>query len=325
MMRYERPVFLSQPAQIGYVDPGSPADRAGVREDDTITAIDGNPTPNWEAVILKEIAAANSTVEVTVERAGELRTFAVAIGADKQTGVGYAGWFEPAQIKLGEIAAGKPADIAGLKTGDYLLAINGIPINSDQEVSNLIQRFGGQKLDIEIRRDAEEMVLQVTPEQRDSENNEKRWWIGIGFSRNHERVEANLSFPEALRESVDLNIKNATLIFKFLGGLLEQRMSPKSLEGPIGIARLSGEAARRGWPELIGLMAAISLNLGIFNLLPIPILDGGVIVLLLVESLIQRDVSVAVKERIVQVGFVFLMLLFVFVIYNDIMKSLASG
>jgi regulator of sigma E protease len=107
--------------------------------------------------------------------------------------------------------------------------------------------------------------------------------------------------------------------------MIEQRLSPKSITGPIGIARLSGEMARRGWPELIGLMAAISLNLGIFNLLPIPILDGGVITLLLFESVMRKDVSLVVKERIVQVGFVFLMLLFAFVMYNDIMKSLGTG
>ena len=127
------------------------------------------------------------------------------------------------------------------------------------------------------------------------------------------------------REAVDQNTKNATLIFRFLAGLIEQRMSPKSLEGPIGIARLSGQAARAGWPQLVMLMAAISLNLGIFNLLPIPILDGGVITLLLMESVIRRDISFAVKERIVQVGLVFILLLFAFVIYNDIVKSLSSG
>ena len=119
--------------------------------------------------------------------------------------------------------------------------------------------------------------------------------------------------------------RNATLIFSFLVGLIEQRMSPKSLAGPIGIARLSGQAARSGWPQLVMFMALISLNLGIFNLLPIPILDGGVITLLLLESVMRRDISFAVKERIVQVGLVFILLLFAFVIYNDIVNSFSSG
>ena len=141
----------------------------------------------------------------------------------------------------------------------------------------------------------------------------------------HERIVAELSLGEALRQSIDVNSKNATLIFGILRGLVEQRVPATTLSGPVGIAELSGEAARRGWQDLIALMAGISLNLGIFNLLPIPILDGGSILLLLFESVIRRDVSLAVKERILQAGLVFIVLLFAFVMYSDISKSLGSG
>jgi regulator of sigma E protease len=165
----------------------------------------------------------------------------------------------------------------------------------------------------------------VAPEFDRSQEHGDAWRIGVSLIPDHERVTAQLGFFAAARESLDQNQKNVTLLFRVLGGLVEQRMSPKSISGPIGIAQLSGEAARRGWPELVGLMAAISLQLGILNLLPIPILDGGVITLLLFESVIRKDVSLAVKERIVQVGFVFLMLLFAFVMYNDIMKSFGTG
>ena len=102
-------------------------------------------------------------------------------------------------------------------------------------------------------------------------------------------------------------------------------MSPKSLEGPIRIAQLSGQAAREGAVVYIGLMAAVSLNLAIFNLLPIPILDGGVMLMLLVEMLLRRDLSLRIKEAIVRVGFVFLMMVVVFVLYNDIAKMLPPG
>jgi regulator of sigma E protease len=120
-------------------------------------------------------------------------------------------------------------------------------------------------------------------------------------------------------------MNNVTLTFKVLRGLIEQRVSAKALEGPIGIARISGDAAKSGIPQLVTVMALISLQLGIFNLLPIPILDGGVITMLLIESLIRRDLSLAVKERVVQAGFLFLILLFAFVMYNDIVKSLSPG
>ena len=118
------------------------------------------------------------------------------------------------------------------------------------------------------------------------------------------------------------NVRGAKAIFQFLEGMIERRMSPKSIVGPVGIAQLSGEMAREGPAAFLNLMALVSLNLAIFNLLPIPILDGGVILLLLVEMLLRRDLDLRVKEAVVKVGFVFLMMVVVFVIYNDISKIL---
>ncbi len=140
------------------------------------------------------------------------------------------------------------------------------------------------------------------------------------------RVEiTKLALPQALAESCRQNVQSAALIFKFLERIAERRMSPKSLEGPIRIAQLSGEAAREGAATFLGLMAAVSLNLAIFNLLPIPILDGGVMLMLFVEMLMRRDLDLKVKETVVKVGFVFLMVVVVFVIYNDISKILPPG
>ncbi len=145
-----------------------------------------------------------------------------------------------------------------------------------------------------------------------------KWMIGVKLRPQVEFV--SLSFPQALVESARYNTKNATLIYQFLRGILERRMSPKSLEGPIGIARLSGQAAREGPTAYFALTAMVSLNLAIFNLLPIPILDGGVILLLLVEMFMRRDLSLRVKEAVFKLGFVFLMAVVAFVLYNDISK-----
>jgi regulator of sigma E protease len=134
-----------------------------------------------------------------------------------------------------------------------------------------------------------------------------------------------LPFPGALREAVLRNIRGAGVIYQFLSGIVERRMSPKSLSGPIGIAQLSGEAAREGALPFIDLMALVSLNLAIFNLLPIPILDGGVILMLLVEMIMRRDLSLRVKETVFKLGFVFLMAIMAFALYNDISKILPTG
>ena len=147
----------------------------------------------------------------------------------------------------------------------------------------------------------------------------------IGVQLRPKVVFTSLGFGEALYQSVHHNIRSATLIFQFIRGVIERRMSPKSLEGPIRIAQLSGDAARQGAFAFIGLMAMVSLNLAVFNLLPIPILDGGVILMLLVEMVMGRDLSLAVKETVLKFGFVFLMVLVVFVIYNDLRKVLPSG
>jgi regulator of sigma E protease len=128
--------------------------------------------------------------------------------------------------------------------------------------------------------------------------------------------------PEALRESVRANRQNAGLIFQVLSGIVERRISPKTLTGPIGIGQMSGQAAKEGPYIFFGLMSEVSLNLAIFNLLPIPILDGGVIVMLFIEMLMRRDLSLSVKEAVFKVGFVFIMMLVAFVLYNDISKIL---
>jgi regulator of sigma E protease len=165
-----------------------------------------------------------------------------------------------------------------------------------------IKASEGEPLEMELERDGARVAIDVTPEF-DEPLGEPTWRIGAMIGPGAHGQRAHLR--RGVKESVVVNGQNITLTFRVIRGMFEQRMSPKALEGPVGIARLSGEAARRGWPDLVLLMANISLQLGIFNLLPIPILDGGVIVLLLFESVIRRDVSMAVKERIMQVGLVF--------------------
>jgi regulator of sigma E protease len=326
LFHYERLAFFLEPATLGYVEEQSAAAQAGIREGDTIVAINGSPTPTWESVKLAEIAAANSEITVTIERNGQRLQVPVKLGAHPETGVGDAGWSEMAPVVLDRITPGMPADEAGVKDGDILLSINGEPIHSSRKVPALIGKSEGKPVTIEVLHDGQVHTLQMTPVYTEYEGSAATWRIGVGrVSADYKRIETKLGLVDALGESIDQNRKNATLIFSFLGGLLEQRMSPKSLEGPIGIGRLAGDAARSGVPDLVILMAAISLNLGIFNLLPIPILDGGVITLLLMEMIWRKDISVAVKERIVQAGLVFLMLLFAFVMYNDIVKSLPAS
>ncbi len=324
MVKYQKVAEPAHRGVIGYVLPGSPADKAGVREGDRIVRIEGKTDPTWEDIFLKEVASPSRTLKVVVERGGKDIPLDVVPTLDERTGVGMAGWAQRAEIQIATLSPGLPAEKAGLKKGDVVISVSGERIYSLPKFHDVIRHSNGRRLDIEIERSGKRQTISVQPVYTNLDG-PQRWVIGVGPEQRLDIVTTQLSLPDALRESVDQNMKSATLIFEFLRGIVERRMSPKSLEGPIRIAQLSGDAAREGPVAYIHLMAMVSLNLAIFNLLPIPILDGGVILLLLVEMLMRRDLSLSVKEAVFKLGFVFLMMVVAFVLYNDISKILPAG
>jgi regulator of sigma E protease len=321
MVKYPKPPDPSREGLVGYVAPNSPAARAGIKEGDRIVSIDGKQNPTWEDIMIKEVASARIPLNVRVSRQGEEFWATVTPVLDQRTGVGSAGWQAQGEVQVASVSPGMPAEKAGLREGDILLRVSGKPLRSLQRLHEVINASGGKPVVVEYLRNGEENAVEIQPvKMQDPPGTASRWMIGV--LPQPRMIMTQLSFPDALRESISQNLKSATLIYQFLRGIVEQRMSPKSIEGPIGIARLSGEAAREGATAFIGLMAVVSLNLAIFNLLPIPILDGGVILMLLVEMLMRRDLSLRVKEAVFKLGFVFLMAVMVFVLYNDITKML---
>ncbi len=325
MVRYEKVADPDQRAVVGHVMRESAAARAGIQEGDIITRFDGKDNPTWEDISLKEVSSAGGHLPATVERNGKTIQTIITPVLDETTGVGSAGWSPRAQVEVGELSPGMPAEKAGLRKGDLLISANGQLIHSIYAFTDMIQATRGKPVVVDLERDSKRLTLTMAPVFAKIDNGPERWVVGFQPLPHVHLIETRLSLPEALRTSIQENIKGATLIFKFLGGIIERRMSAKSLEGPIGIARLSGEAAREGPSAFFWLMSAVSLNLAIFNLLPIPILDGGGIMMLLIEMLIRRDLSLQVKEAVFKVGFVFLMVVMAFVIYNDISKILPAG
>jgi regulator of sigma E protease len=321
MVKFQR---LAEPpirGVIGHVIAGSAADKAGLREGDRIAAMEGEENPSWEDITIKEISGAFKPLDVTVERGGRRFHVDVTPALEERQGVGYAGWSEKTEVEVGSVSAGMPAEKAGLRKGDLLLSINGNPIHARLKLRDLIQHGKGEPAAIDFERDGQRRTVKVTPVLNNSDG-QSIWMIGVLPEARFQIVTTQLSMPQALREAVKQNRKGAMMIVGFLKGIVERRMSAKQLQGPIGIAQLSGEAAREGPTAFIHLMSMVSLNLAIFNLLPIPILDGGVILLLLVEILMRRDLSLQVKEAVIKVGFVFLMVVTVFALYNDISKIL---
>jgi regulator of sigma E protease len=323
MFRYPKPVDPNAPATIGHVLPDSPAAKAGVREGDRIVRVDDIADPSWEDILVKEIAGAQRPLPVVIERQGRQIPLMVTPGLDPRTGVGNAGWSEENEIQIAGFVAGVPnAEQAGLRPGDILLAVNGQAVRSTQRLHEALKASQGKAVEILYSRQGVRDKVTVQPAYTTSQG-QGRWMIGVQLEPRY--VFTQLPLSQAFLESVRQNVRYGSLIYQFLRGIIERRMSPRSLEGPIRIAQLSGEAAREGVGAFVGLMAMVSLNLAIFNLLPIPILDGGVILLLLVEMIMRRDLSLQVKEAVFKLGFVFLMGVVAFVLYNDISKILPPG
>ena len=185
-------------------------------------------------------------------------------------------------------------------------------------LQRIIQESKGKPLALAVSRADKLMHVSVVPEK-----NNGQWVIGVLGGSKVKFI--SLPLNQAFVEAVNYNVGSGALIFQALGSIVQQKISPRTLEGPVGIARLSGEAANQGPLVFFTLMAAVSLNLAIFNLLPIPILDGGALLMLLIEMVTRRDLSMQVKEAVFKVGFVFLMMVVVFVLYNDISKIFSNG
>ena len=324
MFKFQRPAEPPVRGVIGHVTQGSAAAQAGIKAGDRIVMIDGVGNPSWEDIVFKEIGSAYEPLNVTIERDGKRIEAEVTPVLDDRLGVGNAGWSEKNEIEVGLVQPGMPADKAGLKRGDLLLSVNGTPITSRVTLREVIKAGGGKPVTIEYVRDGKTVTTTIQPIYNDVDG-QSYWMIGVQPENRVKLITTQLSFTEALNESIRQNKRGATMILGFLKGIVERRMSAKQLQGPIGIATLSGEAAREGASAFLHLMSMVSLNLAIFNLLPIPILDGGVILMLLVEMILRRDLSLAVKETVIKVGFVFLMVVTVFVLYNDITKLLPAG
>jgi regulator of sigma E protease len=324
MVKYQKVVDADSAAVVGSVSPDTPAAKAGIQEGDKIVAVEGHKNPTWEDVILKEVQSAKRPMHLTIERQGKAIDTTVTPAMDERAGIGTAGWSEKGEVQLGPVASNMPAQKAGLQQGDLILSAGGHPIHAAARFHEVIRGSKGKPVDIEFERKGQVQRITVQPVWSGSDGL-PRWVIGAFVEPKLNIVTTRLALPEALQVSVQENARSAGVIFQFLRAIVERRISPKSLTGPIGIGQLSGQAAKQGPAAFIMLMSMVSLNLAIFNLLPIPIMDGGGIVMLCIEMVMRRDMSLSVKEAVFKVGFVFIMVLVAFVLYSDISKILPAG
>jgi regulator of sigma E protease len=239
--------------------------------------------------------------------------------------IGFVPRMQEEPIRVRQIEAGMPAAKAGLKAGDQILSVDGLTLHSVDAMLAFLQQDNGRPIQLTALRDGQTFQIALQPVMADAGNGHKLYRIGFAPNLPPFKIQ-QLPLPAALKQSVHFNLRYSGLILEVLHRMVTRRFAVQDLSGPIGIAKQTGLAVEQpGWQPIIGLMSIISLNLGIFNLLPIPILDGGVIVLLLIEGVMRRDLNQEFKERIYQAAFVVLLIFAAFVMFNDISKLQVFG
>ena len=326
MMHNEVDAYRSKPADIDFVMQNTPGANAGLQAGDRIVRFDNHNNPSWDDVWLRTEVNLGQKVSLTVLRAGQRvdTTLNVISPRDPDdfsiSSLGIVPLMQPTPVVVHRVTADMPAAKAGLKADDKILALNGTPLHSVSAMLAFLQQNHDAPVTMKIQSGNTVHDLQVTPLLADNNEGGKSYQFGFEAEPPPFKVE-KLALPAAMIQSVKFNVKNSSLIIEVLHRMVTRHMAVQNLSGPIGIARETGLAATSpGWQPIIALMTIISLNLGIFNLLPIPILDGGVILLLLIESVLRHDLDQKFKERIYQGAFVLLLLFAAFVMINDITK-----
>lgn len=315
MYHHEFFAFARNPVDVISVNQGSAAEKAGIRQGDRIVKVEGIQNPTWEDMLLRMEINPEQPVPVTLLRDGKQIETKVVPDVTGPNRMGDAGLDPP--LVTGTVDPGSPAETAGIRSGDVLLSVDGKPIQAFPDLSQQLEKSQSSPVKLEVLRNGQKVSLSVTPRLMDTPGSpQQRYRIGISFTQ----IE-RLPFTAAAKESTAALKSNSVLVFELIGKLLENKNSIKQVSSPIYIAKATGEAAMRGPWELFELMALISLQLALFNLLPIPILDGGLMLMLLIEGVIRRDIKQEIKERVYQVAFVFLMLFAAVVIFNDVLKS----
>jgi len=328
MFHHEVGEYIGGPAVTDYISPTTVVAKTGIHPGDTIVHFDNIENPTWEDILDHASLNTNQTIPFSFVHDGQRTDTTLFLAfkgssdkfsLDAALAMGLVPKMQDTPIKVQTPTAGGPSDRAGLKPGDQIVSVDGLTIRSIPALLAYLQDQKGKPAVLSLLRDGQSMSLVIKPEMSDSGDGTQAYHLGFRAVDPPSRVE-KLSLPKAVSASWDFNEKNSLLVVDVLKGMFERHISVKSLSGPIGIGEVVHEAASAGWMPLVGTMAMISINLGMFNLLPFPILDGGMIFLLLIESLFRRDLPMPVKERIYQVAFVCIVLFAAMVIFNDITK-----
>lgn len=302
------------PAVVGAVEPGSPAEAAGLAPGDEIVSVDGRPIAAWDDALLAIVIRPDAAIDVGIERNGvaqqvTVRSVSKANDAAGKEKVGHIG---VSPVLLVKPTPDSVAAKAGIRPGDGLLRIDGRPVRQYDDLVNAVYGSEGRALSFELKRGAETVPLTVTPLKT-----AEGFRIGLGPHTIHKSFGLGGAFVEACRETW----KQTKLTFEVVKRMLTGRLSAKNMMGPLRIATEAGKAAESGFAQYFGLIAMISLQVGILNLFPLAPLDGGHLAMIAAEGIARRDFSMDVKIWVMNAGAILLLCLIAFVLYSDLSKT----
>ena len=323
----EVPSHEKEPAVVGYVEKGSWAEKAGIKEGDRIIRIGDKEVTEWRHLrraILENVISGRDEISVVVLREGR-EVILTAKAPEVKTGREAFGINPYLPPVVGGVAkklpdgSPSPAFQVGLRRGDRILEVNGKEVRSWYDLVKEVRASGGSPVRLRIERDGRIFEKEVIPALLKEGNTPI-----IGISPYFETVTESYPVGVAIRKAVDQTVELTVLTFETIRALITGGLSVKTLGGPIAIAQFAGEAAQSGLSTFLFSMAFISLQLGIFNLLPLPVLDGGLILLFLLEMLRRKPLPDRFKEYWQKVGFALIISLMAFVVINDLIRVLTS-
>jgi regulator of sigma E protease len=315
------PAYLDQPACAGHVVADSDAGRSGFTAGDCLTAINGEPVASWNDANLALISHAGSPLQVTVHRAYQVLTLKMTPADGGLEGLQSVGLFPRQDAVVGGLAPGMPARAAGIEVGDRILAIDGTPIHSWYDLKVAIQQGGGAPQTFQIERAGKSLKLTLKPVREEGDGTD--YLIGIAPAQ--DTVFKRFGPVEAIRAGAQRSLELIKLTLVFIQKLFAGHVSAKNIGGPITVVQIAGQAAQTDFSSILSVLAFLSIQLGILNLFPIPILDGGHLFFNLFEAVLRRPLSLRTREIAQQIGLVLLILLMVLAFYNDIVRLLFGG